>query len=186
MFQSKSKNQTNWLTIGYQLFGEDGPEGIQVERLARMLQLNKSSFYHFFVNKEMFIDELIQMHRNLSERLREDIAKLESFDPGFINLMMEYKDSILFHRQLIRNGQIQCFKKTYDEINNKIDQAVLPIWKIEVNLPKESAFILFEMLRDTFYTRMNPKNISADTVRSVINEAKLFLIQMQKEGEFPS
>jgi AcrR family transcriptional regulator len=185
MFQSKSKNQTNWLTIGYQLFGEDGPEGIQVERLARMLQLNKSSFYHFFVNKEIFIEELLQMHKRIADKMIEDTYKLDSFDPGFINLMMQYKDSILFHRQLIRNSQILVYKMTFDDINFKMDQAILPLWKYEINLSKESAFTLFEIIRDSFYSRMNPKNMSTDTIRSVVNESKLFLSQMQKDGKLP-
>lgn len=181
MFQSK-KHQTCWLQVGYQLFGEDGPEGLQVERLARILQLNKSSFYHFFVNKEIFIEELLQMHKRIADKMIEDTYKLDSFDPGYIHLMMEYKDAILFHRQLIRNSQISDFKMTFDNINLKMDQAILPLWKYEINLSKESAFTLFEIVRDTFYSRMNPKNLSPDTIRSVVNESKQFLSQMKKEG----
>ena len=92
--------------------------------------------------------------------------------------------TILFHRQLIRNGQLPDYKKTFDDINHKIDLAILPLWKFEVNLSKEAAFILFEMIRDIFYSRMNPKNMSADTIRSVVNEAKQLLSQMKKEGKF--
>jgi AcrR family transcriptional regulator len=184
MLKSK-EHQKSWLSVGYKLFGEDGPEGIQVERLARILQLNKSSFYHFFVNKEIFINQMLQMHERIANELTEEIFKLESFDPGLINLLMEYKDTVLFHRQLIRNSQFPDYKKIFDDINHKIDRAVLPLWQDEVNLSKESAFTLFEMIRDTFYSRMNPKNMSADTIRSVVNESKLFLFQMQKDGKLP-
>jgi hypothetical protein len=126
---------------------------------------------------------MFQMHKRIANEMREEIFMLESFDPGFINLMMEYKDNILFHRQLIRNSQFPDYKKIFDDINHKIDQAILPLWQDEVNLSKESAFTLFDMIRDTFYSRMNSKNMSADTIRSVVNESKLFLSQMQKEGK---
>ncbi len=133
----------------------------------------------------MFIDELIQIHRKIGDEMVGKIMNLESFDPGYVELLIEYKDSVLFHRQLIRNGHYLCYKKTFDEINQKIDLAILPLWKREVNLSKESAFILFDMLRDTFYSRLNPKNKVPDTIRSVINEAKFFIEQMKKDNVIP-
>jgi AcrR family transcriptional regulator len=44
----KAKNSSAWTEVGYALFAEEGLDGIQVERLARILKLNKSGFYHYF------------------------------------------------------------------------------------------------------------------------------------------
>jgi hypothetical protein len=46
---NSKKTIQGWLDVGYKIFAHEGPEGIQVERLARILGVNKSGFYHFFV-----------------------------------------------------------------------------------------------------------------------------------------
>jgi AcrR family transcriptional regulator len=86
--------------VGYKIFADEGPEGIQVERLARMLGVSKSSFYHFFVDKEIFVSELIKLHLKHAQRYVAEIKKLDNFDPEFIDLLVAGKEIILFHRQL--------------------------------------------------------------------------------------
>ena len=182
MFQFK-KPSVNWLSVGYQIFGEEGPEGIQVERLSRILQVNKSSFYHFFVNKEMYIEELIRLHRQYGEELEQRVWKLDSFNPGYIQLLIEYRDTILFHRQLLRNSQFPEFKNVYHSINSKIELAILPLWKQEVGLPDATAQALFEIIRDTFFGRMNHKNFTADFVYGVLEEAKGLISQIKQRED---
>ncbi len=59
---SKTDSFANWLNLGYELFSEEGHEGLQVERLSRILGKNKSGFYHFFGNRETFLESLMKMH----------------------------------------------------------------------------------------------------------------------------
>ena len=59
----KAKNSSVWTEVGYNLFAEEGIEGIQVERLARILQLNKSGFYHYFGDIDGYCEELINLHK---------------------------------------------------------------------------------------------------------------------------
>jgi AcrR family transcriptional regulator len=51
-----------WIENGYALFAQDGLDGIQVERLAKMVSLNKSGFYHYFGDRESFLEELMKHH----------------------------------------------------------------------------------------------------------------------------
>ena len=59
----KHKNSAAWTEVGYDLFAHEGLDGIQVERLARILQLNKSGFYHYFGDLEGFCMELFALHK---------------------------------------------------------------------------------------------------------------------------
>ena len=59
----KAKNLSVWTEAGYKLFAEEGLEGIQVERLARILQLNKSGFYHYFGDLDGYCEELIKLQK---------------------------------------------------------------------------------------------------------------------------
>ena len=45
----------DWINLGYRLFAEQGVSGINVENMAKILKVNKSSFYWHFKTKKEFI-----------------------------------------------------------------------------------------------------------------------------------
>ncbi len=49
----------DWINLGHKLFSEQGHAGIVVEKLAKKLKCNKSSFYWHFKTKKDFIQALI-------------------------------------------------------------------------------------------------------------------------------
>ncbi|MBL4649018.1 MAG: TetR/AcrR family transcriptional regulator [Aureispira sp.] len=49
----------DWIFLGYKLFSEEGISGIIVEKMAKELKVNKSSFYWHFKTKKDFIDEIV-------------------------------------------------------------------------------------------------------------------------------
>lgn len=54
----------DWINLGYRLFSEQGVSGIIVEKMAKTLKVNKSSFYWHFKTKKDFIEELIMFWIN--------------------------------------------------------------------------------------------------------------------------
>ena len=48
-----------WIYLGYTQFSEQGVAGIIVEKMAKKLNVNKSSFYWHFKTKKDFINEII-------------------------------------------------------------------------------------------------------------------------------
>ena len=83
---SKLKTEA-WVKAGYKLFGKEGMEAIKVERLARILQLNKSGFYHYFGSMKSYLKSLLQYHIGLSKVIAEEIARCERFGkfPGLFD-----------------------------------------------------------------------------------------------------
>jgi len=49
----------DWIILGYKLFAEQGVAGIVVEKMAKKLKVNKSSFYWHFKTKKAFIEEIV-------------------------------------------------------------------------------------------------------------------------------
>jgi len=49
----------DWIILGYKLFSEQGVLGIVVEKMAKKLKVNKSSFYWHFKTKNDFINDII-------------------------------------------------------------------------------------------------------------------------------
>lgn len=52
-------SKTDWIELGYKLFTETGEEGLNVDKMSRILKCNKSSFYWHFKTKQNFVDELL-------------------------------------------------------------------------------------------------------------------------------
>ncbi|MBN2835175.1 MAG: TetR/AcrR family transcriptional regulator [Candidatus Delongbacteria bacterium] len=50
----------DWLILGYKLFSEKGISGIVVEKMAKKLKVNKSSFYWHFKTKMKFMELLVR------------------------------------------------------------------------------------------------------------------------------
>jgi AcrR family transcriptional regulator len=49
----------DWLALGLELLGEEGADAIRVERLCRKLKVSKGSFYHHFINRQAYLDALL-------------------------------------------------------------------------------------------------------------------------------
>lgn len=49
-----------WVKIGFLRFSQAGLAGINVEKMARQMKCNKSSFYWHFKTKKNFVDEVIR------------------------------------------------------------------------------------------------------------------------------
>lgn len=54
----------DWINLGYELFSEQGVSRIIVEKMAKTLKVNKSSFYWHFKTKKDFIEQLISFWTN--------------------------------------------------------------------------------------------------------------------------
>lgn len=88
---SGSETKKKWIEIGYDLFANEGPEGVQVERMSRILKLNKSGFYHHFGNMELFSSELVTYHHHMIELYLADAAACKNIDPEYLEVMVKHK-----------------------------------------------------------------------------------------------
>ena len=165
-------NSLVWMNVGYTVFAQEGHEGIQVERLARMLNLNKSGFYHYFGDTHEFLKHLIQENDRIIDRELESISKVGSYDPGFFNLMLQNKYLCFFHIQLVRNRHVRIFLEAHERNNKKIDALTLPYFSREVGLPEEVAKPYYEMMRDMFYTRVDIKTMNYEFLHSMMEKFK--------------
>lgn len=172
VLMKKSNNRQVWITTGHNLFSEEGHEGIQIERLARITGLNKSGFYHYFGDIHEFLKVLIRDQDRIIDELLPSISRIESYDPGFFELMLQNKNVCFFHIQLVRNRHIKYFFEAHERTNLKIDPLVIPAFSKEIGLSEKSAVPYYEMMRDMFYTRVDYKEFNHEFLRSMMEKFK--------------
>ncbi len=115
-----SETKMLWVKEGYKVFGFDGPNGLNVESLAKSLHKSKSSFYHYFGDMPTFQEALLNYHIDRARQIAKSGKVCENMDPDVINLLIETKTDLMFSKQLRINShelQIkQCFDVTFNTI----------------------------------------------------------------------
>jgi len=114
----------DWIFLGYKLFSEQGIAGVIVEKMAKKLKVNKSSFYWHFKTKQDFINEIVSYW--VSVNTNQIIVLTDSKKSGkekfekLIELSFKkepYLDFIFFlKRYALKNKKIQDI---IDKIDNQ-------------------------------------------------------------------
>jgi len=175
-------NSQVWINTGYELFAREGQDGIQVERLARLLGLNKSGFYHYFGNWEVYYKHLMQHHRTMVDLLIYDIQQIDQFGTDYFFVLIKHSDTIMANKQLIRNSHVNLFEQIFNEVTLKIDRATLTIWADYINKPNhpELAFRYLLIIRDLFYSRISHSRLNVSYLDTLFSNAKNFLEEVSQ------
>ena len=172
----RARNSWMWAEEGYNLFAEEGLDGIQVERLARILQLNKSGFYHYFGDLEVFCMELLGLHKKKANHYLADVGEVKAIVPDYLEAIVKHKVPVMFHVQLIRAANPE-FNRVAEIIDQQEDLILRPVWAdfIGFHDNPDLAIRYFDIVRDMFYTRMSLQNMNYPFLHDLVTEARVLM-----------
>jgi len=161
-----SETSQKWIEAGYEIFAVNGPKDFKVEKLAGAIGLNKSGFYHYFYDREMFFMELMKHHCRIGEQFAGEVANLKNFDPDYFNLLLKYKTGLFVQMHLRRNMNNQVFRDGYEKVQKLNDLKQIPLWAKYLGIPgnHELAAELMEIARDMVYTRLSIEMVNLDVL----------------------
>lgn len=179
----KANSLQTWIDNGYTLFAREGLEGIQVERLARISTFNKSGFYHYFGDRDTYLEQLMNHHYNIAKVFAQEAQVINQFDPDFIHLLLRHSNAILAHRQLVRNRHLPFCAAWYDKINDLVDKFIVPKWAEFLGMDGniEYAARYFDQVRDMFYARITADNFHEEFLRALLQEARSLILDLSKQ-----
>jgi len=174
---AKAKNATIWTEAGYELFAREGFEAIQIEKLARLLQLNKSGFYHYFGDLEVFLDELLRLHRQKANLYMADIREVQTIDPEYFQIVVKHKVPVMFHMHLFRTKNKPEFTALAQTIDEEEEIIMGELWTAYLGFKgsSEAAIRYFNLVRDMINARMSFQNLDVEFLRVGVTEAKLII-----------
>jgi AcrR family transcriptional regulator len=162
-----------WLEAGYSLFAKEGPEGIQIERLARILGLNKSGFYHYFGDLENYFSRLIEHHYRLFDLFVVDVRQCKNIDPDFILALIKHREMAMAQMHLVRSKDSGAFAGAHKEIDERVSFESRILWseylKID-NLDLVQQF--YGQVRDMFYARITWEKYTFEYLHELAEEVK--------------
>lgn len=170
-----------WLEAGYELFANEGKQGIQIERLARIIQLNKSGFYHYFSDLAGFCGELVKLHEEKADQFLLAISKITKLDPDYLLLLVENTSMVMFQVQLVRDKGNRSFYEASQLIDGKVNSALSQIWGdfLEVDAESDLTLRYYTIVRDMFYVRVSFQNLDYQFLHNIAADAKKLVSQMR-------
>jgi AcrR family transcriptional regulator len=170
----KKNSMQSWLEAGYIQFAAEGLEGIQVERLARITGLNKSGYYHYFGDRETYLEKLMENHLLISGHMANDLKLVQHFDPQFIEVLLKYATPVMAHNQLVRNRDNKLLVSTYNKVNGIVDPIVSQLFADFIGFKDHLDFSTryYYQIRDTFYTQITFERMNYPFLRDFLHQAK--------------
>ena len=181
----KGKNSSAWTEVGYTIFAEEGMAGIQVERLARMLKLNKSGFYHYFGDVDGFCNELINLYKEKAKLFLADVASVKSIDPDYLMVCVKHKKEVMFRLQLSRHQGKPLFYETAEKVGQEENFLLRDHWMNYLGIHDNSSLAMryFNVVRDMLYARVTMKHLEYPVLHKSMMEARSVMQQMMEVGD---
>jgi len=165
----KNTGKEKWLETGYMHFAESGPENLSINRLSKELGSSRASFYHYFGDMDVFIDELLAMHwKIVLEFNRRGKTECKQLFPDLYNLLSEHTVPLKFNIQLFRHRNTPAYNylfiKTYE---SSAKEFILRLFAKEFNLvqPESEMLKLWTTVGETWYSRLTMEDLSAQTLQ---------------------
>ncbi|MCW7502672.1 hypothetical protein [Leptospira paudalimensis] len=175
-----SDTRLQWIKKGYEFVSIHGFEALKIEKLAKILDKPKSSFYYLFVDLENFTKYLSEYHLQQCFIVSQKESSCESIDPGLVEILTEHKIDLLFNKQL----RINRHNPRFNEIIIKTDEVViipfLSIWKKDLGLEmSESQWNgLFSLALENFYLQIHFEILTEFWLREYFSKLKSVILSI--------
>lgn len=163
-----------WILVGYRLFAQEGPRGVRVETIAKAVNKSKSSFYHHFADREIFVEWLLNYHLERAKIMMEAESQCKNVVPELCEILLTFKEDLLFNRQLRIHRNNAAFKACFEKTTEGISAAIREIWANGLGLPNHTglAQIILNLSMDNFYLQITEETLTYEWLTSYFADLK--------------
>lgn len=167
------KTRQLWVEKGYEHFALYGPEHLSINKISKEIESSRACFYHYFGDIDVFIDELLHLHEEISQEFNL-IGKREckTLLPDLYNLLANYPIPLKFCRQLFINRSNLLYNTAF--IKAYKDSSItfaLKLFSQQYELKNnEETFNLWATVGDSWYSRLDINDLSAKKMQEIAEE----------------
>ncbi|MCA6078371.1 TetR/AcrR family transcriptional regulator [Fulvivirga sedimenti] len=159
-----------WLIEGYGQFAEFGPDNLSINNISKVLDSSRASFYHYFGDISMFIDELLSYHWTICKDFNE-YGKItcKRLIPDLYDELGKYTLPLKFSLQLFHHRNIPAYNYLFlKSYGATADAFALNLFAdhLNINPDKEEVRNLWLTLGEAWYSRLDPDDLSPETLMS--------------------
>lgn len=183
---SNSESYNKWLETAYALFAEEGPKNLSIKALAKQCGLPRTNFYYYFDNKKELINKVIELHfQSTAEIFNIELEKrLHSFMPDLYVIVYDFKLGMQFAKQLFLNRDNPLYNAAYKKGIALSADLIVPKFTtfFNIDLPLESAKLLWYTLTDAWYSRFNFADYTVDALCASCYEIMDSILPLIQQG----
>lgn len=171
-----------WVEAGYRTFAFEGPQALRIEKLAKTVQKNKSSFYHFFSDMEVFTERLLDFHL-LQAKVMSDKESNAQNELELTQIILEHKLDLLFNRQLRIHRNSSDFQACFIKTNEISLPGFLPIWKKVINLNENDhlAQLVLMLSMENFFLQITDETLNSSWIAAYFEKIRE-MVKLFKRG----
>lgn len=162
-----------WIEKGYEHFALHGPEHLSINKISKEIESSRACFYHYFGDIDVFIDELLHLHEEISQEFNL-IGKRECkrLLPDLYISLEKLPIPLKFCRQLFINRSKpiynDSFIKAYKDSSNTF---ALKLFTQQYGLKNnDEALNLWTTVGDSWYSRLDINDLSAKKMQEIAEE----------------
>lgn len=173
--------EKSWIELGYRFFAFEGPSGLKIERLAKGVGKNKSSFYHLFADIEVFTERLLTHHLAQAKIIAEKESNSLN-ESELIEVIIQHKIDLLFNRQLRIHRENKEFENCFNQINQISIPAILPLWKNIIGLSENSSLaqMVLTLSLENFYLQITDETLNESWLKAYFENIRQMVIHFRQ------
>lgn len=186
----QNDKKSKWLNEGYKQFAEFGPDQISINKISKDIGAARASFYHFFGDMDVFIEELCALHWDIAvEFNKSGKDNITQLFPDFYDFLAEYNMPLQFSLQLFRNRHHPTYNylylRTY-ELSASAFLLDLFAKQCHVKQPKQDLLKLWVTVGEAWYSRLDPEDLSSATMQKHAKDILQAVMQFSNSRLFSS
>ena len=175
-----------WIEAGYQTFAFEGPQALRIEKLAKSVGKNKSSFYHFFADLELFTERLLNFHL-IQAKVMSDKESNAQNEAELTHIILEHKLDLLFNRQLRIHRDNSGFQTCFIKTNEISLPGFMPIWKkaIDLNENNHLAQMVLMLSIENFFLQITDETLNPDWIAAYFEKIREMVKLFKRTNSIP-
>lgn len=169
-----NESKQKWIEKGYEHFALYGPNNLSVNKLSKEVGSARASFYHHFGDLDIFIEELLALHWQLSHQFSSDgIGSCKRLFPDLYKLLEQYPIPLQFNRQLFFNRHIPAYNYLFLKMYTTHSHSFilnLFVKQFSLNQPNEIIHNLWVTVGESWYSRLDVNDLSAEKMQQLAEE----------------
>ena len=176
-----------WIDLGYEIFAYEGPLGLKVERLAKGVGKNKSSFYHHFADLDVFTIYLLEHHLDQAKILAKKESACEVLD-DFIEVIIEHGNDLLFNRQLRIHRENEEFTACFAKVNELSVPEIVAAWAKILGLTENTQLteMFLHLVLENFFVQLTGETLNRKWLENYFQNIIQLVKQFKKTGRVPA
>ena len=162
-----------WLKKAYEHFAEYGPEALRVQKIASELDVPRTTFYHHFYDLEDLVSQLLQRYlADVDYIIQIHRGQIKQLIPDLHIILAQHPWNLKFGRQLFLNRYNPVHNMIFLTAREKVNKVTIPLFidYYHFNIPYSIAEDLWNSLSESWYSRLDPNDLSADSMQKLTEE----------------